>query len=166
MKKIILVGFCSICFLLFTLFLASIAKAQDFEATFSGDFWVAGDVGRSVLFIVEESGDGYEDTFEGFNYTAYLLHNLARIPPGCGYMSSTGVDGFGVLTFIDGEIFLKRISGTACFSFPTIICEEQWKITSGTEAYVGASGKLSRHLEGDVTSGLASGTLIGTIRLR
>ena len=139
--------------------------SSPFEAEFSGDFWIVGDVGKSVLFIVEESGEGNELTFGDFTYNAYMLQNLARIPSGCGPSSSTGVGGFAVLTFDDGQMWLKRISGTACFSFPFISLDDQWRITGGTEAYVGASGKLSRQLEGDVRDNTTSGTINGTIKL-
>jgi hypothetical protein len=150
-------------FLLVSLAAASRTSSL-FEATFTGDFWVAEDVGKSVLFIVEEAGNGYEQTFGDFTYETSLLHNLARIPQGCGPNSSTGVDGLAVLTLTDGQIRLKRISGTACFVFPTIFIEEQWVIASGTGNHVGATGKLSRQLEGDVLSGTAVGTINGTIK--
>ncbi len=141
---------------------------SSFVATFPltvGDFWIAGDVGKSVLFIVEESGDGNEQTFGDFAYEASLLHNLARKPPGSSDPnSSTAVGGSAVLTFADGQIRLKRISGTAIFLFPTITVEEQWVIASGTGNYVGATGKLSRQFVGDVRFGtVADGTLEGTI---
>ena len=137
-----------------------------FEATFTGEFRIAGDVGKSVLFVVEESHIGEELTLGAFTYTAFLLHNVARIPPDCYPGSSTGVDGSAVLTFGDDQIRLKRISGTACFEFPTVEIEEQWVIASGTGNYRGATGKLSRQLDGDVGSWTAVGTINGTIRFR
>jgi hypothetical protein len=141
--------------------------SSSFDATFAGDFWLAGDVAKSKLFIVEESGVGNDQTFGDFTYTTYLLHNLARIPPGCGPGSSTGVDGSAVLTLADGQIRLKRISATACFLFPIIDLEEQWVIASGTGNYVGATGILSRKLDGDVIPWTTEGKeWLGTIKLR
>ena len=142
------------------------SDSQRFEATFSGSFGVVGDDERAVLFLVAESGKGEQTskpTSRTFTYAASVLQNLARIPRGCGPNSSTGVDGFAVLTFVDGQIVLKRISGSACFAFPTIHVEERWRIVSGTGAYVGAEGKLSRQLDGDVRFGTVAGTMSGSI---
>jgi hypothetical protein len=138
-----------------------------FEATLTGDFGITGDVGGSPLFIVEESGTGNEKILGAFTFESYLTHNLARVPPGCGPNSSTGVGGSSVLTFVDGsgQLKLKRISGTACFSFPFVTAEEEWVISSGTGNYVGASGKLSRQYVADVRSWIAVGPLSGTIKL-
>jgi hypothetical protein len=135
-----------------------------FEASFAGTFSVAGDVGRSVLFVVQESGTGTTQASAAFNYTSSVLQNLARTPPGCGPSSSTGVDGFAVLSFGDGELTLKRIAGTSCFAFPNITVEEQWIIGGGTGAYAGATGALWRRMTGDVRFGSASGSLTGAIR--
>jgi hypothetical protein len=136
-----------------------------FEANFKGSFRLAGDVGKSVLFMVEEAGSGQEQALGNFSYSASLLQNLARIPPGCGPDSSTGVDGSAVLSFADGEINLKRTSGTVCFDFPYINVEEKWIIASGTGSYIGATGKLSRQLTGDVRFGTTVGKLSGAIKL-
>ncbi len=139
-------------------------NAGPLEANFTGEFWIAGDVGKSVLFIVEETGSGQEQTLGNFSYAASLRQNLARTPPGCGPNSSTGVDGSAVLSFADGEINLKRTSGTVCFAFPFINVEEKWVITSGTGSYTGTTGQVSRQLTGDVRSGTTAGTISGTIK--
>jgi hypothetical protein len=145
---------------------AATPQSQPFEAVFSGIFAITGDVGHSGLFRVEESGSGIEQGELGaFSYTTALLQNSAHIPPGCGSGSSTGVDGSSVLKFADGDLRLQRTSGTACFAFPTVQIEERWVIASGTGAYIGASGELSRELVGDVRYGTSAGTLSGTIRL-
>jgi hypothetical protein len=136
-----------------------------FEANFRGKFWVVDDVGKSVLFIVEEAGSGQEQALGNFSYAASLPQNLARTPPGCGPNSSTGVDGSAILSFADGEITLKRTFGTVCFAFPLINVEENWVITSGTGSYIGATGKLSRQLAGDVRFGTTVGTISGAINL-
>ncbi|MCK6623771.1 MAG: hypothetical protein DPW09_19205 [Anaerolineae bacterium] len=140
-------------------------SAGPFEANFTGEFWIAGDVGKSVLFIVEETGSGQEQALGNFSYAASLRQNLARTPPGCGPNSSTGVDGSAVLSFADGEITLKRTSGTVCFAFPFINVEENWVITSGTGSYTGTTGQVSRQLAGDVRSGTTEGTISGVIKL-
>ncbi len=136
-----------------------------FNADISGSFAVSGANGESPLFVVKESGAGYEPMLGGFTYTTDLLHNLARIPDGCGPDSSTGVDGFGVMTFPDGQMWLHRISGSACFSFPLIVLDEQWRIAGGTGAYVSATGKLVRTFEGDVRTGTGIGSFSGTVKL-
>lgn len=145
----------------------AIAKqsTQPFEATITGSFQIAGDVGNSVLFTVTESGSGTEATLGEFTIEASVIQNLARIPAGCGPNSSTGVDGTAVLTFADGTISLKRTAGTACFSFPFIHLEEQWVVAGGTGSFVGASGKLLRQADGNVLSGSFVGTISGTIKL-
>jgi hypothetical protein len=136
-----------------------------FEAAFAGNFYLTGDVGKSVLFMVAETGSGYEvEKLGAFTYTTSLFNNLALTPPGCGSGSSTGADGSAVLTFADGQLRLHRVSGTVCFSFPTIRVVEQWVIASGTGAYIGATGNLSRQLTGDVRFGTSVGSLSGTIR--
>ena len=140
-------------------------RSDRFEATLKGSFALVGNDDRSVLFVVAESGSGKGQTSGAFTYAASVLQNLARIPRGCDPGSSTGVDGFAVLTFDDGQIVLKRISGSACFAFPTIHIEERWKIVSGTGIYVEATGKLSRQLDGDVTIGMVVGTMSGTIEI-
>jgi hypothetical protein len=141
--------------------------SDPFEATFTGNFYITVDVGKSGLFIVEETGSGNEvENLGSFTYTTSLLHNLALTPPGCGSGSSTGVDGSGISTFADGQLWLHRVSGITCFEFPTIRVEEQWVITSGTGAYTGATGKLSRNLIGDVRFGTSVGSLSGTIKQR
>lgn len=160
-----------ICLLVVTLLIgdingqASAAQASDpFNATFTGNFSITGDVGKSVLFMVVESGSGNEtEKLGAFTYSTSLLHNLALTPSGCGSGSSTGVDGSGILTFTDGQLRLHRVSGITCFAFPTIQVEEQWVITSGTGAYTGATGKLSRNLVGDVRFGTSVGSFNGTI---
>lgn len=139
--------------------------SDPFDATFSGNFYITGDDGKSGLFIVEETGSGNEVANLGsFTYTTSLLHNLAVTPTGCGSGSSTGVDGSGIFTFADGQLRLHRVSGITCFEFPTIRVEEQWVIASGTGAYSGATGKLSRNLIGDVRFGTSVGSLSGTIK--
>lgn len=135
-----------------------------FEATFAGTFSVAGDVGRSVLFAVHKSGTGSTQASAAFSYTASVLQNPARTPPDCGPSSSTGVDGFAVLSFADGELTLKRIAGTSCFAFPHTTVEEQWLVGSGRGAYAGATGALWRRMAGDVRFGTASGSLSGALR--
>lgn len=136
-----------------------------FEANFTGVFEITGDAGKSVVFILEESGAGSEQTLGAFTYTTSLMNSVARRPPGCGPGSSTSVNGKAVLTFGDGEIWLKLTSGTACFLFPIVTVEDSWVITSGTGNYVGATGKLSRTLDGNVISGIAVGDFDGTIKL-
>lgn len=136
-----------------------------FNASIEGFFFVSGANGESPLFVVEESGNGYEPMLGGFTYTTDLLHNLARVPDGCGPDSSTGIDGFGMMTFVEGQIWLHRVSGSACFEFPVIELDEQWRIAGGTGAYVAATGKLARTFVGDVRTGTGSGTFSGTIKL-
>lgn len=140
-----------------------------FNANIYGSFAIAGGIGESPLFVVEESGFGEESTLGEFSFTTHLLHNLARVPPICEYdfNSSMGVDGFGVLTFADGQLRLERASGAACFESPppVISLDERWRIVSGTGAYVGATGKLTRTYDGDVATGLGGGVFTGTIKL-
>jgi hypothetical protein len=140
--------------------------ANPFEAGFAGKFAVTGDVGGSGIFVVAEAGGGSEAALGEFTYTGSVFQSQARAPAGCGGGSSTGVDGAAVLTFADGELRLKRTAGTSCFAFPTIHVEEQWVIASGTGNYVGAIGKLSRALVGDVRFGTATGMLSGSILLK
>ncbi|HEY5730457.1 MAG TPA: hypothetical protein VIS72_10430 [Anaerolineales bacterium] len=144
---------------------AAMQASSSFEATFAGTFQITEDVGNSPVFVVQEAGSGDEQTFGDFTYTTYLLQNLARIPPGCGRSSSTGVGGSAELSFADGVINLRRISGTVCFAFPNINVEESWVIASGTGNYAGATGTLSRQLVGNVISGVSSGMISGTINL-
>ncbi len=144
---------------------AAMQTSSSFDAAFAGSFQISGDVGNSSLFIVQEAGSGDERTFGDFTYSASLFQNLARVPAGCGPSSSTGVGGFAVLNFADGEINLRRVSGTVCFAFPIISVEESWMIASGTGSYVGATGKLSRQLKGNVIRGTTSGTINGVINL-
>ena len=136
-----------------------------FDADIQGLFFVSGANGESPLFVVEESGTGYELMLGGFTFTTDLLHNMARAPEGCGPASSTDLGGFGIMTFPEGQLWLHRISGSACFNFPVIELDEQWRIASGTGAYLGATGKLVRTYVGDVISGTGSGTFSGTIKL-
>ena len=138
-----------------------------FDAEITGSFAVTGFVGQSPLFVVQESGVGEVTGLGEFTYTTYLLHNLARVPQSCEYefYSSSGVDGFGVLDFADGQLRLERVSAASCYDFPTISLEEHWRIASGTGAYTGATGKLTRDYDGDVTTGLGQGTFSGTIKL-
>ncbi|MBM4028627.1 MAG: hypothetical protein FJ280_25010 [Planctomycetes bacterium] len=78
--------------------------ANAFETAFTGVFEIAGDIGGSGLFVVEETGSGIEETELGaFTYTTSVFQNLARVPVGCGRNSSTGVGGSAVLTFADGR---------------------------------------------------------------
>lgn len=142
--------------------------AFPFDAGIDGQFEVTEFIGDSPLFVVEESGVGYEPTLGAFTYTTYLFHNLARVPDDddCGTFSSTAVGGSGVLNFADGQMRLQRVSGTACLMSSIIVLEEWWRIASGTGAYVGATGSLIREFYGDVPSGLGQGTIQGTIRLR
>jgi len=137
-----------------------------FDADIIGEFKVSGANGESPLFLVQESGTGYETTLGGFTYTTYLLHNLARVPEGCGPDSSTAIDGFAVFTFADGQMRLERVSGTACFSFPIIELEEHWRIASGTGAYVSATGKLIRTYNGDVRYLSGTGDFSGSVKLQ
>jgi hypothetical protein len=137
----------------------------DFSADIDGMFMVSGANGESPLFVVEESGTGYETTLGGFTYTTYLLHNLARVPEGCGFNSSTGVEGIGVFNFPDGQMRLERISSSSCFAFPLVVLEESWRIASGTGAYVGTTGKLVRTFTGDVRTGMGFGAFTGTIKM-
>ena len=81
-----------------------------FDADIQGFFFVSGANGESPLFVVEESGTGYELMLGGFTYTTDLLHNMARAPDGCGPGSSTDLGGFGIMTFAEGELWLHRIS--------------------------------------------------------
>lgn len=136
-----------------------------FDSEINGAFEVSGANGESPLFVVQESGTGYEATLGGFSYTTYLLHNLARVPEGCGFNSSSAIDGFAVFTFADGQMRLERVSGSACFSFPVIELEEHWRIASGTGAYVSATGKLIRTYGGDVTTGSGVGAFRGSVKL-
>jgi hypothetical protein len=140
--------------------------ASPFEARFAGEFAVTEDVGGSGIFVVEEVGSGAEAALGEFTYTGSVFQSQARAPAGCGGGSSTGVDGAAVLSFADGDLRLQRTAGTSCFAFPTIHVEEQWVIASGTGNYVGATGKLSRELDGNVRLGTAVGTLSGSIRLK
>ena len=137
-----------------------------FNAEIAGSFAVTGGVGDSPLFVVEESGAGEETTLGAFTYTTYLLHNLARVPRICefDYWSSSGVDGFGVLTFAVGQLRLERVSGTSCFDAPLISIDERWRIASGTGLFVGATGKLTRSYDGSVVTGLGEGVFTGTIK--
>jgi len=136
-----------------------------FDADIQGFFFVSGANGESPLFVVEESGTGYEPMLGGFTYTTDLLHNMARAPEDCGPASSTDLGGFGIMTFAEGQLWLHRISGSACFNFPVIELEEQWRIAGGSGAYVAATGKLVRTYVGDVRTGTGSGTFSGTIKL-
>ncbi len=141
--------------------------SDPFDATFTGKFYITGDVGKSGLFMVAETGSGNEvEKLGPFTYTTSLYNNLTLTPPGCGSGSSTGVDGSGILTFADGQLWLHRVSGITCFEFPTIRVEEEWVITSGTGAYTGTTGKLSLNLIGDVRFGTSIGSLSGTIKLK
>ena len=135
-----------------------------FSATLAGTFSIAGDVGKSVLFAVQESGTGNAQAALVFTYRLSVLQNLAHVPSGCGPSSSSAVDGFGVLSFTDGDVTLRRVAGTSCFAFPTINVEEQWVVSSGTGRYVGASGVLWRQMIGDVRFGSTSGSLQGMIK--
>ena len=136
-----------------------------FDAGIEGFFSVSGANGESPLFVVEESGTGYELTLGGFTYATDLLHNMARAPDDCGPGSSTDLGGFGTMTFADGQMWLHRVSGSACFEFPFVELDEEWRIASGTGAYVGATGKLVRTYVGDVRTGMGSGAFSGTIKL-
>lgn len=145
---------------------AAIHRVQPVEAAFTGTFAITGDIGQSVLFVIEETGSGNEQTELGhFSYTSTVTQNLARVPDGCGSNSSTGVAGTAVLSFSDGELRLKRSSGTSCFAFPAIHIEEQWVIASGTGRYLGATGDLLRIADGDVRYRTTRGTFSGVIRL-
>ncbi len=135
------------------------------EAEISGVFGVTGVIGESVLFIVEESGGGTEPTLGSFNYSTFLMHNLAHAPPDCGPLSSTGIGGSASLVFANGSLRLKRTSGVACITGPTIRVEEHWVIASGTGEYIDASGSLSRVLDGFLPTGAADGKITGTLRL-
>ncbi len=135
-----------------------------FSATVAGTFSIAGDVGKSVLFAVQESGTGNAQATLEFTYRLSVLQNLAKVPEGCGPSSSSAVEGFGVLSFTDGDLTLRRVAGTSCFAFPTITVEEQWVVSSGTGRYVGATGVLWRQMTGDVRFGSTSGILQGMIR--
>jgi len=141
-------------------------------AEFTGIFWIVGVPGESEIFGVEESGVSTESTLGAFSYTASVRYDEARIPPGCGPGSSTGVTGKAVLTFPDGsgQLKLRLKSGTACFypedDPPTVIVEEQWVIASGTGNERGASGKLSRQFVGVVGPFTAIGTFSGTIKIK
>ena len=136
-----------------------------FDADIQGLFFVSGANGESPLFVVEESGTGYELMLGGFTYTTDLLHNMARAPDDCGPASSTDLGGFGIMTFAEGQLWLHRNSGSACFNFPVIELDEQWKIAGGTGAYKAATGKLVRTYVGNVLTGSGSGTFSGTIKL-
>jgi hypothetical protein len=139
--------------------------SDPFEATFTGNFFITADIGKSALFIVEETGSGTEiGQLGSFTYTTYVPQNVMLTPSGCASGSSTGIDGSGILTFADGTLRLHRVSGISCFAFPTIRVEEQWVIASGTGAYTGATGKLTRNLIGDVRFGTSGGSLSGSIK--
>lgn len=140
-------------------------RGQPFDASYAGSFAITGDIGQSVLFVIEETGSGFAPTTLGnFSYASAVMQNLARVPDGCGSNSSTGVDGAAILTFSDGQVRLKRISGTSCFAFPTLHIEERWIITSGTGRYLGATGDIARVADGDVRSRVLRGTLSGLIQ--
>ena len=136
-----------------------------FEADINGIFWIPESIGESPLFVVEELATGEESNLGEFTFTSHLLHNLANVPPICEYefFSSSGVDGFGFFDFSDGQMRLERVSGSACYDSGTITLNERWRIVSGTGAYVGATGKLTRTYEG--TAGVGQGTFSGTIKL-
>jgi len=138
-----------------------------FDATINGDFWIPEFIGNSPLFVVEESGEGEEATLGEFTFTTHLLHNLARVPTICefDFYSSSGVDGFGVMDFADGQLRLQRASGASCYDFPFISLDERWRIVSGTGAYVGATGKLTRTYVGHVITGEGEGAFTGTIKI-
>lgn len=150
--------------------MSALAIAQQtvmpFDAEIAGAFAVTAGVGESPLFVVEETGAGEEATLGAFTYTTYLLHNLARVPSSCefDYWSSSGVDGFGVLTFAYGQLRLERVSADSCFEFPAISIDERWRIASGTGVFVGATGKLTRSYDGYITTGLGEGVFTGTIK--
>jgi hypothetical protein len=136
-----------------------------FEANIDGIFWIPESIGESPLFVVEELATGEESTLGEFTFTSHLLHNLANVPSICvyDYYSSSGVDGFGVFDFPDGQLRLQRVSGSSCYDSGTISLNERWRIVSGTGAYVGATGKLTRTYEG--AAGVGQGTFSGTIKL-
>ena len=145
-----------------------------FYAEHTGWFAPFGGFGVSPLFGVAEGGTGLvAGDSESFEYTTSLIHRTVRVAsdlPGCASISSFAVDGSGVLVFDAGEIMMKRISGTSCVQFPVnappiIIIEEEWRITSGTGKYRGASGKLNRWFVGSLVTYDGSGTFEGTIKL-
>lgn len=137
---------------------------QRFDAATEGTFQIMDRPGHSsVLFDVDEDGEGQERAAGAFDYAGTVIQNLARIPEGCGQDSSTGVDGSMRLTFTDGELELRRSSGEACFAFPFISVTERWVVAGGTGAYRGASGELVRELVGDVRTGETTGTLVGAL---
>jgi hypothetical protein len=135
-----------------------------FEAGIDGIFWIPESIGESPLFVVEELATGEESTLGEFTFTSHLLHNLANVPSICTYeyFSSSGVDGFGFFDFSDGQLRLERVSASSCYDSGTITLSERWRIASGTGAYVGATGKLTRTYEG--TAGVGHGTFSGTIK--
>jgi hypothetical protein len=139
-----------------------------FEAGIDGIFWIPESIGESPLFVVEELATGEDLTLGEFTFTSHLLHNLANVPPICDYeyFSSSGVDGFGFFDFSDGQLRLQRVSeSSACYDFPIISLDEHWRISSGTGAYSGATGKLTRTYDGDVRFGVGDGTFTGTIKI-
>jgi hypothetical protein len=148
--------------------LAASAAAQTlaFEASTSGAFWIAGDVGSSPLFVVQESGDGSADDFGMLHYELSVVQNLARPPAGCGPQSSTGTSGVALLTLPDGALSLHRSAGSSCFSFPLVTLEETWVVGGGSGRYQGASGKLQRRVTGDVRDGSVAGSLSGSLKLK
>ncbi|MBI3154125.1 MAG: hypothetical protein HYZ20_01810 [Burkholderiales bacterium] len=141
------------------------AQTLPFEATTSGEFWVAGDVGSSPLFVVQETGDGSAGDLGAMHYQLSVVQNLARPPAGCGPSSSTGTGGVALLTLADGALSLQRSTGSSCFSFPLVQLDETWVVGGGSGRYQGASGKLVRRVTGDVRDGSATGSLSGSLKL-
>jgi hypothetical protein len=136
-----------------------------FEATLTGEFWIAGDVGRSPLFVVQESGSGVADELGSMHYELSVVQNMARPPTSCGPSSSTGTSGVALLTLDDGALSLHRSAGSSCFSFPLVELEESWVVGGGSGRYHGASGKLVRRVTGDVRNGSVSGSLSGNLKM-
>ena len=165
LKKLILAAVAT------TVLISGLTLAQPtvipFDAEFDGIFWIPEWIGESPLFVVEELGDGEEATLGEFTFTSHLLHNLANVPPICefDFYSSSAVDGFGFFEFPDGQLRLERVSGSSCYDFPIITLDERWRIASGTGAYVGATGKLTRTYDGDVRTGVGDGEFTGSIKL-
>lgn len=147
--------------------LAASAGAQtlSFEATTSGDFWIAGDVGGSPLFVVQETGVGSADDLGSLDYVLSVVQNLARPPDGCGPSSSTGTSGVALLNLTNGALSLHRSAGSSCFSFPYVVLEETWVVGGGSGRYQGATGKLVRRVTGDVRFGSTTGSLSGRLKL-
>jgi hypothetical protein len=147
--------------------LAATAEAQTlpFEASTSGGFWVAGDVGSSPLFVVQENGDGSAGDLGTVHYELSVVQNLARAPAGCGPSSSTGTSGVALLTLADGALSLHRSTGSSCFSFPFVQLDETWVVGGGSGRYLGASGRLLRRMTGDVRFGTATGSFSGKLKL-